>query len=44
VKPGTYHVAMTMEKMPMILTLTMIENVDEVMILDITAVTGWQSY
>ena len=44
VKPGTCHVAMMMEKTMMILILTMIENVDELMTLDITAVTGWRSY
>ena len=41
-KPGTCHVAMTMETTMII--LTMIENVDELMTLDITVVIGWQSY
>ena len=47
-KPETYHAAMMMEKIMMMILpgsgVTFIENVDKLMMLDITAVTGWCSY
>ena len=46
VKPGTYHVAMTMERMMMMMIHLMImtENADESVIRDITAATVWLQY
>ena len=43
VKPEIYHVAMTMEKMITIVQ-AIIENAEESMMQDITAVTHWHSY